>query len=103
MKRINCPLCDRTCPHPHQHVRPRWDERNGGNVSVLLEEAELAGYLDLNQVLRAIPTGFVAPELEGKYFLVTGTGKYFKNVQYDPAANLGIVRLVEGGTQAELL
>ena len=80
-----------------------WDERNGGNVSVLLEEAELAGYLDLNQVLRAIPTGFVAPELEGKYFLVTGTGKYFKNVQYDPAANLGIVRLVEGGTQAELL
>ena len=73
-----------------------WDERNGGNVSVLLEEAELAGYLDLNQVLRAIPTGFVALELEGKYFLVTGTGKYFKNVQYDPAANLGIVRLVEG-------
>ena len=80
-----------------------WDERNGGNVSVLLEEAELAGYLDLNQVLRAIHTGSVAPELEGKYFLVTGTGKYFKNVQYDPAANLGIVRLVEGGTQAELL
>ena len=80
-----------------------WDERNGGNVSVLLDEAGLAGYLDLNQVLRAIPTGFLAPALEGKYFLVTGTGKYFKNVQYDPAANLGIVRLVEGGTQAELL
>ena len=70
-----------------------WDERNGGNVSVLLDGAELAEYLDLSAVLRTIPTGFAAPELEGRYFLVTGTGKYFKNVQYDPANNLGIVRL----------
>ena len=80
-----------------------WDERNGGNVSVLLDEADLADYLDLTNVLRSIPTGFAAPELEGKYFLVTGTGKYFKNVQYDPANNLGIVRLTEGGRNAELL
>ena len=80
-----------------------WDERNGGNVSVMLDEAELAAYLDLKNVIRSIPTGFEAPELEGKYFLVTGTGKYFKNVQYDPACNLGIVRLADGGARAELL
>ena len=80
-----------------------WDERNGGNVSVMLDEAELAAYLDLKTVIRSIPTGFEAPELEGKYFLVTGTGKYFKNVQYDPACNLGIVRLADGGARAELL
>ena len=80
-----------------------WDERNGGNVSVLLDEAELAEYLDLAHVLRAIPTGFEAPALEGKYFLVTGTGKYFKNVQYEPCKNLGIVRLTDGGRNAELL
>ena len=80
-----------------------WDERNGGNVSVLLDENELKDYLDLSNVLRRIPTGFEAPEMEGKYFLVTGTGKYFKNVQYDPARNLGIVHLVENGTQAQLL
>ena len=80
-----------------------WDERNGGNVSVMLDEAELAAYLDLKNVIRSIPTGFEAPELEGKYFLVTGTGKYFKNVQYDPACNLGIVRLANGGARAELL
>ncbi len=80
-----------------------WDERNGGNVSVLLDEAELRDYLDLDRVLRAIPTGFSAPELEGRYFLVTGTGKYFKNVQYAPEVNLGIVRLMDGGRTAELL
>ncbi len=80
-----------------------WDERNGGNVSLLLEEEELAQYLDLTRVHRTIPTGFSAPALEGKCFLVTGTGKYFKNVQYEPCKNLGILRLITGGTKAELL
>jgi len=80
-----------------------WDERNGGNVSLLLDENELGKYLDTKAVLRTIQTGFSAPELEGKTFLVTGTGKYFKNVQYDPANNLGIVRLADGGQTAELL
>lgn len=80
-----------------------WDERNGGNISVLLDEAEVAQYLDVNAVIRDIPTYFEAPALEGKYFLVTGTGKYFKNVQYDPARNLGLVRLTNGGRNAQLL
>ncbi len=89
-----------TCTNMYAHG---WDERNGGNISLLLDEAEVNEYLDVNVVLRTIPTGFSAPELDGKYFLVTGTGKYFKNVQYDPAANLGLVRLTDGGRTAELL
>ena len=80
-----------------------WDERNGGNISLLLDESEVGEYLDLKDVKRVIPTGFAAPALEGKYFLVTGTGKYFKNVQYAPEVNLGIVRLTDNGTSAELL
>lgn len=80
-----------------------WDERNGGNISLLLEEADVMEYLDTQAVLRTIPTGFEAPELDGKYFLVTGTGKYFKNVEVDPAVNLGIVRLCDGGRNAQLL
>ena len=80
-----------------------WDERNGGNVSVLLDDDEVSGYVDPNRVLRTLDTGFSAPSMDGKYVLVTGTGKYFKNVQYDPARNLGIVRLTRGGTQAQLL
>ncbi len=80
-----------------------WDERNGGNVSLLLDEKDVGEYLNLENVLRTIPTGFSAPELEGKYFLVTGTGKYFKNVQYAPEVNLGVVRLRDQGRQADLL
>ena len=80
-----------------------WDERNGGNISLMLDEAEVAQYLDVNQVIREIPTGFDAPSLAGRYFLVTGTGKYFKNVQYDPARNLGLFRVSGDGKTAQLL
>ena len=55
------------------------------------------------KVLREIPTGFSCTALEGKYFLVTGTGKYFKNVQVAPEVNLGLVRLTNGGETAQLL
>lgn len=80
-----------------------WDERNGGNISYMLDEKEVAEYLDLNNVIRTIPTGFEAKELIGKIFIVTGTGKYFKNVEYDPENNLGIIRIAEDGKTAELL
>ena len=80
-----------------------WDERNGGNVSLMLDEADVKDYLDLNHVKLKIPTGFTAPELDGKYFLVTGTGKYFKNVQCAPEINLGIIRVTAYGELAELI
>ena len=90
----------RTCSNMYSHG---WDERNGGNISVLLNEADVSDYLDAANVLRVIPTGFSAPALDGRIFLVTGTGKYFKNVPYDPEDNLGVVRLTDGGETAELL
>jgi rhamnulose-1-phosphate aldolase len=81
-----------------------WDERNGGNVSYLLKTDEVAEYLDLSRVLRTIPLHFDASELRGKLFIVTGTGKYFKNVDKDPENNLGIIRIAgEKGENAELL
>jgi len=80
-----------------------WDERNGGNISYQIYEDELKEYLDINKVIREIPISFDAKELAGKYFLVTGTGKYFKNVERDPAYNLGILRIKDDGITAELL
>ena len=80
-----------------------WDERNGGNISYMLDEKEVGEYLDLTKVIRTIPTGFDAKPLIGKIFIVTGTGKDFKNVQFDPENNLGIIRIAEDGTTAELL
>ena len=90
----------RTLTNMYQHG---WDERNGGNVSMLLEETQVSESMDTGKVIRTIPTGFPVPELAGRYFLVTGTGKYFKNVQYAPEVNLGIVRITATGDEAELL
>ncbi|HCU55799.1 MAG TPA: rhamnulose-1-phosphate aldolase [Clostridiales bacterium] len=91
------------CETTANMYRLGWDERNGGNISYLLKEEEVAEYLDLGKVLREIPIGFEAKPLAGKIFLVTGTGKYFKNVQGDPENNLGIVRIKADGKTAELL
>lgn len=90
----------RTAANMYSHG---WDERNSGNISLLLDESEVAEYLDTDNVLRTIPTGFSVPLLDGQYFLVTGAGKYFKNVPYAPEENLGILRLADGGGRAELL
>jgi len=79
-----------------------WDERNGGNVSMMLDEPDVRDYID-GKVIRTIPMNFNAEKLIGKYFLVTGTGKYFKNVQYEPGVNLGLIRIARNGTDAELM
>ncbi|MGN7043112.1 rhamnulose-1-phosphate aldolase [Bacillus safensis] len=80
-----------------------WDERNGGNISYLLKEDEVAEYLDVHDVKRTVPMIFAGTELAGKYFIVTGSGKYFKNVIDDPAANLGIIRITEDGKSLDIL
>ena len=80
-----------------------WDERNGGNISYLLDTEEVAQYLDLNAVIRTIPLGFDASAIAGRIFIVTGSGKYFKNVEHDPEKNLGILRISADGQDAEIL
>lgn len=100
---LEAPFVKELCKITSNMYRQGWDERNGGNVSVLLDEEQVGEYLDTDKVLRVIPTGFDAKELVGKYFIVTGTGKYFKNVEGDPETNLGIIRIGVDGKSAELL
>ncbi len=100
---LEAPFVKDLCKITSNMYRQGWDERNGGNVSVLLDEEQVNEYLDTNKVLRVIPTGSDAKELIGRYFIVTGTGKYFKNVEGDPETNLGIIRIGADGKSAELL
>ena len=103
------PFVREMCRTASNMYRLGWDERNGGNISYLLKNEEVAEYLDLNEVIRTIPlmgvneVDFDASPLEGRIFIVTGTGKYFKNVEDDPETNLGIVRIGRGGKEVELL
>lgn len=106
---LTAPFVREMCKTASNMYRLGWDERNGGNISYLLKEEEVAGYLNLDNVIRTIPlmgvneVDFDASPLEGKIFIVTGTGKYFKNVEDDPETNLGVVRIGKGGKEVELL
>ena len=106
---LDAPFVREMCETTANMYRLGWDERNGGNISYLLDEKEVDEYLDTGKVLRSIPlmgvneVDFDASPLEGKIFIVTGTGKYFKNVEKDPETNLGIVRIGRGGKNVELL
>ncbi len=106
---LDAPFVREMCETTANMYRLGWDERNGGNISYLLDEKEVDEYLDTGKVLRSIPlmgvneVDFDASPLEGKIFIVTGTGKYFKNVEKDPETNLGIVRIGKGGKNVELL
>ena len=50
------------CQTTANMYRLGWDERNGGNISYLLDEKEVAEYLDLSTVIREIPIGFEAKD-----------------------------------------
>ena len=106
MKKMNvlqAPFVEEMVKTTKNLYRLGWDERNGGNISYLLKEEEILPFLNPTQVLRKIPMKFDATKLAGKYFIVTGSGKYFKNVCDAPSENLGILRVSENGQERELL
>lgn len=80
-----------------------WDERNGGNVSYRILPTELEGYDDVQTVKRNIPINFDGQDLADLYFLVTATGRYFKNIIDFPERDLGLVRIAKDGHSVDLL
>ena len=100
---LEAPFVVGMCKATANMYRMGWDERNGGNISVMLENDEVAEYLDINSPIRSFDMGFDASVLAGKIFIVTGTGKYFKNVEDDPENNHGIIKIAADGTTAEVL
>lgn len=80
-----------------------WDERNGGNVSLRLTDADLAPYIGAVKSPRNLPLSEALPELAGQSYIVTGTGKFFRNVQIAPEVNLGVVRISADGRSMGVL
>lgn len=86
-----------------QMYRLGWNERNGGNISLLLETGAAERYLEEGKTLGRINLGFDCRELAGRFFALTRTGSYFKNVESNPEHNLGIIRINSDGTGADVL
>ncbi len=75
-----------------------WHERNGGNLSYRIKDEEIAQIRDALDFTGAwLPIGTTVPALAGEFFLVTGSGKYFRNVILDPEDSICIIELDDKG------
>ncbi|MDF2904887.1 MAG: rhamnulose-phosphate aldolase [Herbinix sp.] len=71
-----------------------WHERNGGNLSYRLKKDEVAAVAEELSYKDAWKTiGTCVKNLAGEYFLVTGSGKFFRNVIIKPEDSLAIIEI----------
>lgn len=78
--------------------KQNWHERNGGNLSYRIKPEEVEQvrpFFTEPQEFR--PIGTSVPGLAGEYFMVTGSGKYFRNVILDPADTSAIIEIDAAG------
>lgn len=82
-----------------------WHERNGGNLSYRIKPEEVAQVLPLieGEPGEWKPIGTEVPGLAGEYFLVTGSGKYFRNVILDPEDSMCIIEVDAEGVNYRIL
>ncbi len=73
-----------------------WHERNGGNLSYRVKPEEVEEVKKENFEAREWnPIGTTVPNLAGEFFLVTGSGKYFRNVTIKPEDSICMIELDE--------
>lgn len=77
--------------------RQGWHERNGGNLSYRVKSAEMELVKENFEAKEWQPIGTTVPKLAGEYFLVTGSGKYFRNVIIKPEDSICMVEHDEKG------
>ena len=80
-----------------------WHERNGGNLSYRMKESEVEQIRDLFQDNEWIDIGASVPGLANEYFMVTGSGKYMRNVGLDFEDNVAVIKLNEDGTKYKIV
>ncbi len=78
--------------------RQGWHERNGGNLSYRLTDDEVFSIKSrLNRVVEWKPIGAKVPGLANEFFLVTGSGRYFRNIIEDPEVCIAIIEINDKG------
>lgn len=74
-----------------------WHERNGGNLSYRIKPEEVSSVKDYFHPQEWCDIGTKVADLSGEYFLVTGSGKYFRNIMDNPEDTLCIIEIDESG------
>lgn len=81
-----------------------WHERNGGNLSYRMRPEEVEQFrasFRNDEPWREI--GTEVPELKNEYFMVTGSGKYMRNVSLDFEDSVAVIRVDETGTKYQIV
>lgn len=79
-----------------------WAERNAGNISIDIS-AFMQQEFSESDTHPFIPLGFTYPKLEGRYYLVTGTGKRMRDLLRKPMKNALIIRLNEDASSYSII
>ncbi len=74
-----------------------WHERNGGNLSYRVKKEEVELVKENFEPKEWNPIGTSVPILANEYFLVTGSGKYFRNVILKPEDSICMIELDDKG------
>ena len=86
-----CRMCD-------DGFKQGWHERNGGNLTYRMTDAEVESARPFFDEPREwVQMGVTGENLAGSYFVSTGSGKFMRNVAGDPESNIGIVEINEAG------
>lgn len=80
-----------------------WHERNGGNLSYRVSLVEVESIKENFVPKDWQPIGTTVAKLAGEYFLVTGSGKYFRNIIINPEDSLCIIELDQKGEQYRIV
>jgi len=75
-----------------------WAEANAGNISVRLVREAVEIEILRKRLREWLPLPTRIPDLAKEYFLVTGTGRYLRNIELYPEKNVGIIELDDAGS-----
>ncbi len=80
-----------------------WHERNGGNLSYRMKDEEVEQVKEEFTEGEWKPIGTTVPNLAGEFFMVTGSGKFFRNVIIKPAESFGIIEVDDKGENYRIM
>lgn len=98
MKVIDQPFIEGFIRMADDGFKKGWHERNGGNLSYRIKDEEIEKIKSkLNTDSQWLPIGASVKDLAGEYFLITGSGKFFRNIILDPEENIAIIEIDSKG------
>jgi len=84
-------------------ARRGWAESNGGNISLRLNPENYTYFNDFQAKCDWVRLPITMSEIAGERFLVTGTGRFLRNIEVFTEKNIGVIEIDQKGESYQLL